>query len=75
MLTGIAHLHHFLPFLFLFLLITSLLRAAAGMITNFKTDKMLLFTLILAHIQLLLGLIMYLPSAFKNGFMVFGGGM
>ena len=54
--TGIQHLHHYLPYIFLIVLIVSILRAYLGKIENPKKDKLLLVTLILAHIQLLLGL-------------------
>ena len=70
--TGIQHLHHYLPYIFLIVLIISILRAAFNCIPNVKKDKLLLTTLILAHIQLLLGMYMYLPSAIKGGVMIFG---
>lgn len=70
--TGIQHLHHYLPYIFLLVLIISILRAAFNCIPNVKKDKLLLTTLILAHIQLLLGMYMYLPSAIKGGVMIFG---
>lgn len=70
--TGIQHLHHYLPYIFLLALIISILRAAFNCIPNVKKDKLLLTTLILAHIQLLLGMYMYLPSAIKGGVMIFG---
>ena len=72
MKTGIEHLHHYLPYIFLFILIVSILRAAFNKIPNVKKDKLLLTTLILAHIQLLLGMYMYLPSAIIGGVMIFG---
>ena len=70
--TGIQHLHHYLPYIFLLVLIISILRAAFNKIPNVKKDKLLLITLILAHIQLLLGMYMYLPAATKGGIMIFG---
>ena len=70
--TGIQHLHHYLPYIFLLALIVSILRAAFNKIPNVKKDKLLLTTLILAHIQLLLGMYMYLPVATKGGIMIFG---
>ena len=70
--TGIQHLHHYLPYIFLLVLIVSILRAAFNKIPNVKKDKLLLTTLILAHIQLLLGMYMYLPSAIIGGVMIFG---
>ena len=72
MKTGIEHLHHYLPYIFLLVLIVSILRAAFNKIPNVKKDKLLLTTLILAHIQLLLGMYMYLPSAIIGGVMIFG---
>jgi len=72
--TGIQHLHHYLPYIFLLALIVSILRAAFNKIPNVKKDKLLLTTLILAHIQLLLGMYMYLPAAISSsgGIMIFG---
>jgi hypothetical protein len=56
MKTGMLHLHHYLPYLFLLVLLISILRAFLGKIQNPKKDKLLLVTLIFAHIQLLFGL-------------------
>jgi len=69
--TGIQHLHHYLPYIFLIVLIVSILRAVFNAIPNVKEDKLLLSTLILAHIQLLLGLYLYVPKALENGIMWF----
>ena len=69
--TGIQHFHHYLPYIFLIVLIVSILRAAFNAIPNVKKDKLLLSTLILAHIQLLLGLYLYVPKALVNGIMWF----
>jgi len=56
MKTGMLHLHHYLPYLFLLVLLISIVRAFLGKIQNPKKDKLLLVTLIFAHIQLLFGL-------------------
>ncbi len=69
--TGIKHLHHYLPYIFLIALIISVLRAAFNAIPNVKKGKLLLITLILAHIQLLLGLYLYVPKTLDNGIMWF----
>ena len=61
MKTGILHLHHYLPYLFLLVLLISILRAYLGKIQNPKKDKLLLVTLILSHIQLLVGFYLLFP--------------
>jgi hypothetical protein len=58
MLTGLMHLHHYLPFLFFIVLIISIVRAGLYKIPNVKKDILLTLTLIFAHIQLLLGLVL-----------------
>ena len=58
MLTGLLHLHHYLPYIFLIVLIISIVRAALNKIPNVKKDIFLTLTLIFAHIQLLLGLVL-----------------
>ena len=72
MKTGMLHLHHYLPYIFLLVLLISIVRAYLGKIANPKKDKLLLLTLILAHIQLLLGLYLYVPNAIKAGLMYDG---
>ena len=61
MKTGMLHLHHYLPYLFLLVLLISIVRAYLGKIQNPKKDKLLLVTLILAHIQLLAGFYLLFP--------------
>ena len=61
MKTGMLHLHHYLPYLFLLVLLISIVRAYLGKIQNPKKDKLLLVTLILAHIQLLVGFYLLFP--------------
>ena len=61
MKTGMLHLHHNLPYLFLLVLLISILRAYLGKIQNPKKDKLLLVTLILAHVQLLVGFYLLFP--------------
>ena len=61
MSTGLLHLHHYLPFLFFTVLIISIVRAALNKIPNAKKDIFLTLTLIFAHIQLLIGLVLLIP--------------
>ena len=61
MKTGMLHLHHYLPYIFLLVLLISIVRAYLGKIANPKKDKLLLLTLILAHIQLLVGFYLLFP--------------
>ena len=63
MSTGLMHLHHYLPFLFFIVLIISIVRAALNKIPNAKKDIFLTLTLIFAHIQLLIGLVLLIPIA------------
>ena len=58
---GMLHLHHYLPFIFFSLLIINIFRSYQGNIENPKEDKLLLFTMVLAHVQLLIGLFLLLP--------------
>lgn len=66
MYTGILHLHSFLPYLFLSLLLVSVLvfwTKHIGKKSFGKSDKQLaLFTLILAHTQATVGLVIYFIS-------------
>tara|TARA_R110002096_G_scaffold276109_3_gene470092 strand:+ start:158281 stop:158718 length:438 start_codon:yes stop_codon:yes gene_type:complete len=75
MYTGILHLHSFLPYLFLSLLLISVLVfwiKRTGKKDFGKSDKQLaLFTLILAHTQATVGLVVYflspiIKAAFEN---------
>ena len=61
MKTGMLHLHHYLPYLFLMVLLISIVRSYLGKIENPKTDKLLLGTLILAHVQLIIGFYLLFP--------------
>ncbi|MBT7481806.1 MAG: hypothetical protein HN677_05360 [Flavobacteriales bacterium] len=61
MKTGMLHLHHYLPYIFSLVLLISIVRAYLGKIANPKKDKLLLLTLILAHIQLLVGFYLLFP--------------
>ena len=63
MSTGLMHLHHYLPYLFFIVLIISIVRAALNKIPNVKKDIFLILTLIFAHIQLLIGLVLLIPMA------------
>lgn len=66
MYTGILHLHSFLPYILISLLIISVLvfwAKHSGKKEFVKSDKQLaLFTLILAHTQATLGLVLYFLS-------------
>lgn len=76
---GLLHLHSYLPYIFLPLLIISLLTfwIKGGRKAEFvKSDKLLaLFTLIFSHLQLVFGLLLYFigPKGFQylsqDGFM------
>jgi heme A synthase len=61
MSTGMLHLHHYLPFVFFLLLVINIFRSFLGRIANPKKDKLLLFTMVLAHVQLLIGLFLLFP--------------
>ena len=67
MLTGLLHLHHYLPYIFLIVLIISIVRAALNKIPNVKKDIFLTLTLIFAHIQLLLGLVLLVDFISRAG--------
>ena len=67
MSTGLMHLHHYLPYLFFIVLIISIVRAALNKIQNVKKDLFLTLTLIFAHIQLLLGLVLLVNFILKAG--------
>ncbi len=79
MQTGLLHLHSSLPYLFLPLLLISIISfwiKVGGKAEFGKTDKLLaLFTLILSHLQLVFGLLLYFigPKGFQyfsqEGFM------
>jgi|TARA_B110000914_G_scaffold92559_1_gene81408 hypothetical protein len=62
MSTGLMHLHHYFPFLFFIVLIISIVRSGLNKIPNAKKDIFLALTLILAHIQLLIGLVLLIPK-------------
>ena len=67
MSTGLLHLHHYLPYLFFIVLIISIVRAGLNKIPNVKKDIFLTLTLIFAHIQLLLGLVLLVDFISKAG--------
>ena len=56
-------IHGVIPFLFLLVLLISIVRAALNKIPNAKKDTFLTITLIFAHIQLLIGLVLLFPMA------------
>jgi len=53
--------HTLIPYALYILLLTSIIRAYLGKIENPKKDKILLLTLIFAHIQLILGILLLFP--------------
>jgi len=59
--TGLKHFHHFLPFVFYIVLFITVVKAFLGKIQNPKKDVLLTLTLILAHIQLILGIVLLFP--------------
>ena len=64
MSTGLLHLHHYLPFLFFIVLLISIARTCPlNKTPNTKKDIFLTLTLILAHLQLLIGLVLLIPLA------------
>ena len=67
MSTGLMHLHHYLPFLFLIVLLISIVRSGLNKTPNVKKDIFLTLTLIFAHIQLLLGLVLLVNFISKAG--------
>jgi heme A synthase len=58
---GMLHLHHYLPFVLFSLLIINIFRSFQRDIASPKEDKLLLFTVVLAHLQLLIGLFLLFP--------------
>ena len=64
MSTGFLHLHHYLPFLFFIVLLISIVRTCPlNKTLNTKKDIFLTLTLIFAHIQLVIGLVLLIPLA------------
>lgn len=70
MYTGLLHLHSTLPYLLILLLIItagkSIMGASSGAEYTKGDDKLSLFTLILAHTQFLVGMILYFQSPMVN---------
>jgi len=71
MYTGLLHFHSLLRWILLLLLITSLVKAYSGWsgrkVYTESDRKMSLFTLISAHLQLVLGLVLYFISDLIRG--------
>ena len=64
MSTGLLHLHHYLPFLFFIVLLISIARTCPlNKTLNTRKDIFLTLTLIFAHIQLVIGLVLLIPLA------------
>ncbi|NUM49783.1 MAG: hypothetical protein HUU48_01590 [Flavobacteriales bacterium] len=78
MYTGLLHLHSFLRYVLLFLIILAIVRSIKGLLnkTPFETtdNKIGLFLMITAHTQLLIGLFLYFISPFIQVAMVRGMG-
>lgn len=76
MLTGLTHLHSFLPYFIFLLLILSLVRSIPGWLNKKSyTDgdkKIGLFALIFSHIQFLVGLGVYIMEGRVHGFSSMG---
>lgn len=70
MYIGLLHLHSFLRYLVLILLVIAIIQAFSGWFGNksftSSNRKLSLFTLIAVHIQLLLGLVLYFISPTVN---------
>jgi len=66
MLTGLLHIHSLLRYLILFFLVITVLKSFSGWFGKKQylpgDKKMSLFTLITAHLQLVLGLVLYFIS-------------
>lgn len=66
--TGILHLHSFIPYILLLLLVVTTVKAFMGLSGNkpyTKLDnKLSLFTLIFTHTQVLVGLALYFQSSY-----------
>ena len=66
MYTGLSHLHHYLPYVLFFLMALVLLKSIKGVVKKeaySDSDKKLgLFAMIIAHIQLTVGIILYFIS-------------
>ena len=79
MYTGLVHLHSLLRWLVLILLVWAIIRAIAGLSSGQKftdkTRKFFSFTMIIVHVQVLLGLIMYFMSPVVKGAMQIEGMM
>jgi len=60
--TGLKHLHSFLPYILLTVLILALLKSFVAFRSNQAHRKNGLIVLIVAHLQLLLGIVLYIVS-------------
>ena len=66
MYTGLSHLHHYLPYVLFFLMGLVILKSIKGMVNQeeyTESDKKLgLFAMIVAHVQLMVGIALYFVS-------------
>lgn len=66
MYTGLSHLHHYLPYVLFFLMGLVILKSIKGMVNQeeyTESDKKLgLFAMIVAHVQLTVGIALYFVS-------------
>ncbi|MBC8464066.1 MAG: hypothetical protein H8D62_00140 [Bacteroidetes bacterium] len=71
MYTGLSHLHHYLPYVLLFLMALVIVKSAMGMAQGSEHsagDKKLgLFAMIAAHLQFTVGLVLYFISPMVMG--------
>lgn len=78
MYIGLLHLHSFLRYILLFLIIFAIVRSVKGLLNkttfNPTDNKIGLFLMITAHTQLLIGLFLYFISPFIQIAMVRGMG-
>lgn len=80
MFTGFLHIHSILRYLLLFLLVIAIVKAINGWrfkkIYTPNDRKLALFTVIVAHLQLIVGLVLYFISpTVKNALSNMGGAM
>lgn len=71
MYTGLLHLHSLLRWVLLILLIATCVKGYLGWINRYKFTegdrKLTLYTLIMAHLQLVIGLVLYFISPLAEG--------
>ena len=68
MTIGLTHLHSLFRWLILVLLVLTIVRAFSSKEYNSGLKKLSLFTLILAHLQLVIGLVLYFIKDYPSNF-------